>query len=129
MLASDPAREAHWRVILKETPFVLDSQARVLTLNAILAVCAHRQWIAHAVHVRTNHVHAVITAEARPERILSDFKAYCTRTLRSKILDLERRRYWTEHGSTRYLWNQVSVRAAVAYVLDGQGARMARYPD
>ena len=129
MLPTDPDREAHWRTILKETPFVLDDEARVLTLSAILAVCTHRQWIAHAVHVRTNHVHAVITAEARPERMLSNFKAYCTRSLRSKIQDQERRRYWTEHGSTRYLWNKVSVQAAAAYVLEGQGARMARYPD
>jgi hypothetical protein len=29
---------------------------------------------------------------------------------------------------TRYLWNEVSVRAATNYVLNAQGERMACYP-
>ena len=127
MLSHDPGREAHWRGRLSDRPWVLDREARLLTLNAILAVCTRRQWVAHAVHIRSNHVHAVIGGEVRPERMLWDFKAYATRAFRSA--GHIRRRYWTDHGSTRYLWNQVSVQAAVAYVLDGQGAKMACYPE
>ena len=32
-------------------------------------------------HVRSNHVHAVVEAEARPERIMNDFNAYASRHL------------------------------------------------
>jgi hypothetical protein len=84
---------------------------------------------AHAIHGRTTHVHAVISAETAPERILSDCKAYATRAFRRAFPITPRRRYWADHGSTRYLWNEVSLRAAVEYVLHAQGERMACYPD
>ena len=122
----DFRREEYWRSRLNEHPYVLDSQARLLTLEAILAVCRHRRWIPHAVHVRSTHVHAVISGQVTPERIISDCKSYATRALRPTAA-VDRRRYWTKHGSTRYLWGQTSLRAAVSYVLDGQGAKMAFY--
>jgi hypothetical protein len=62
------------------------------------------------------HVHAVISGEATPERLVSDFKAYATRALRRASPNIQRRRYWTCHGSTRYLWNEVSLSAAIDYV-------------
>lgn len=129
MLASNPSRQAWWRARLNETPWMLGPEARCITLETIRSVCKHRQWIAHAIHVRTNHVHAVIAGEEVPERMLSDCKAYATRALRRAFPTVQRRRYWADHGSTRYLWNEVSVRAAVAYVLHGQGEPMAYYPD
>ena len=77
--------------------------------------------------VAVPHVHAVIGGEGKPERMLCDFKAYATRALRSKA-GTRRRRYWADHGSTRYLWNEASVKAAIDYVLNGQGVKMACYP-
>jgi REP element-mobilizing transposase RayT len=128
MLSPDPDRETYWRAHLSEAPWVLDGEARVLTLHAILGVCAYRRWTAHAVHIRTNHVHAVIAGEVAPERMLWDFKGYATRAFRSTPRII-RRRYWTDHGSTRYLWNELSVKAAIEYVLNNQGDRMACYPE
>jgi hypothetical protein len=61
--------------------------------------------------------------------MLSDFKAYATRSLRCAPIIPGRRRYWTDHGSTRYLWNEMSLNAAIEYTLNGQGARMACYPE
>ena len=129
LLAPNPSREAWWRAHLKERPWKLDLEARRITLETIQCVCAHRAWIAHAIHVRTNHVHAVISGEVAPERILSDCKAYATRAFRRASPGTQRRRYWADHGSTRYLWNEVSLRAAIDYVLHAQGERMACYPD
>lgn len=73
------------------------------------------------------HVHAVIAGDTAPERMLTDFKAYATRALRRELPEIRRGRYWARHGSTRYLWNHVSLRAAIDYVLNSQGAAMARY--
>jgi hypothetical protein len=78
---------------------------------------------------RSTHVPAVIGGEGKPERMLSDFKAYATRSLRCATIAPGRRRYWTDHGSTRYLWNETSLNAAIDYVLNGQGTRMACYPE
>lgn len=127
MLAPNPRRQAYWRVHLNESPWMLHPEAQHLTLKALRSVCAHRQWIAHAIHIRTTHVHAVVAGETAPERMLSDFKAYATRALRRDLPGIQRHRYWAHHGSTRYLWKQVSLRAAIDYVLNGQGERMACY--
>lgn len=129
VLASNPMRQAWWRAHLNEPPWTLDPESRRLTLETVLSVCRHRQWIAHAIHVRKTHVHAVLSGEATPERMLSDCKAYATRALRRDVPSVHRRRYWSVHGSTRYLWNAVSLRAAVDYVLHGQGEPLAYYPN
>jgi hypothetical protein len=39
-----------------------------------------------------------------------------------------RRKRWSAHGSTRYLWTEEEVRRAVEYVLIGQGEPMEVYP-
>jgi hypothetical protein len=72
-------------------------------------------------------VRAVVAGQATPERMLSDFKAYATRALRSATGIPQRRRYWTYHGSTRYLWNVGALKAAIDYVIDGQGVKMQCY--
>jgi Transposase IS200 like len=128
MRAPNLSWQAWWRAHLNETPWRLDVEAGRITLETILSVCTYRQWIAHALHVRTNHVHAVITGETTPERMLSDCKAYSTRAFRRAYPNLQRRRYWADHGSTRYLWNPVNLKAAIEYVLHGQGEPMACYP-
>jgi hypothetical protein len=125
----NPSRETYWKSRLSESPYLLDRETRSLVLDAILAVCAHRQWIAHAVHVRSTHVHAVVFGEVKPERMLADFKAYATRSIRSRSVAGGRSRHWAIHESTRYLWNETSVKAAIEYVLNGQGTRMSCYPD
>ena len=103
-------------VIMRETPWFLDHDDRVLALRAILTVCDYRAC-------------SVVTGEVKPERMMCDFKAYATRALRPAHPEWKRKRFWTEHGSTRYLWDENSLRAAVTYVLHGQGEPMACYPE
>lgn len=126
LLPSNPGRVSYWQQRLNESPWTMDANARSMVLNAICSVCMHRQWTPHAVHVRTTHVHSVVTGGVAPERMLREFKAYSTRALRSGAADA-RCRYWTRHGSTRYLWCQASLTAAVDYVLNAQGDRLACY--
>ncbi|MBV9265179.1 MAG: hypothetical protein JO061_03320 [Acidobacteriaceae bacterium] len=130
LLTRNAQREKYWRIQLNEFPCTFDQEARIRVLEAILSVCFYRRWVTHAIHVRSMHVHAVLCGEARPERMIIDLKAYATRSLRSGAVGPNQRsRYWTRHGSTRYLWNEVSLLAAIDYVLNGQGARMSCYPN
>jgi hypothetical protein len=129
ILAGNPLREAYWRTHLKEPPWILREQTQRTTLEAILGVCKNRGWFPHGIHVRTTHIHAVVSGGASAERMLSDFKAYATQALRSTRSGNQRRHYWTHHGSTRYIWNEVSLNAAIDYVLNQQGTLMAHYPD
>ena len=50
-------------------------------LAVIQRHCAYRGWNLLAAHVRSNHVHIIVEAETRPEKIMNEFKAYASREL------------------------------------------------
>ncbi len=129
VLAADTNRVNGDRERSTQPAYELDETRRELVLKALREVCQHRQWPLLAVHVRTNHVHAVVAASALPERIMNDFKAYSTRALNRSGLDNRDAKRWTRHGSTRRLWRQRDVEAAIRYVIDGQGDPMAVFVD
>ena len=120
----DPSSELRGfeRSELKEPPYEMDESAREIVLAALLEVCRYRRWHARSIHVRTAHVHAVVTSPATPEKVMNDFKAYASRALNRT--QMGRTRYWASHGSTRYLWSQEQVIEEVTYVRDQQGERM-----
>jgi hypothetical protein len=120
----DPAWVAASRKAMTEECFGLNARGRWIVLESMQRVCAHRQWGLVAGHVRTTHVHAVVSAPLTPECLLHDFKAYATRALNESERS---RRRWTRHGSTRYLWTRVDVDVAVDYVVHRQGEPMALY--
>jgi REP element-mobilizing transposase RayT len=105
----------------RQAAVTLDAVARRLVKAAITEVCAHRNWSVHALNVRTNHVHAVVAAPVRPERIVHDLKSYATRALRRARRAAQGISTWTAGGSTRYLWNPAALRSASEYVAFGQG--------
>jgi REP element-mobilizing transposase RayT len=88
--------------------------------------CSDRHWSLPA-HVRTNHVHLVVEADVRPERIMNDLKSYASRCLNRMELDEPARKRWARHGSTRWLWKPRDVLAAIRYVVDEQGDRVAAF--
>ena len=97
----------------------MDAPEREIVLASIRRVCEHKGW---PLHGRTNHVHAVVSADLAPEFVMNAFKSYASRALGVKAR-------WARHGSTRYLWSKETVDAAIHYVLEKQGIAMARYPD
>jgi len=112
------------RSAMDQAPYALDQHSRMAVLEALHEVCTHRGWSLLAAHVRTNHVHIVVEAEARPERIMNDFKSYASRRLNDLSADPSNRKRWARHGSTRWLWNDQSVREAIRYVAEKQGEPM-----
>ena len=126
-LAPDCQVETQRRNALRQAPYTLEQPRRQVVLRTVCEVCAHRSWILHAVHVRTTHVHVVVTAPASPEKVMADLKAWASRRLREAFGEDADRDRWTQHGSTRYLNDAKSLAAAVAYVVDEQGNPMAVY--
>jgi REP element-mobilizing transposase RayT len=110
---------------MDQPPYHLDQIRRDAVLRAIQDVCVHRGWNLLAAHVRSNHVHAVVEAEMPPERVMSDFKAYASRSLNRMRLEDPNRKRWARHGSTRWLWKPQNVLAAIQYVVAEQGADMS----
>jgi REP element-mobilizing transposase RayT len=57
-----------------------------------------------AAHVRTNHIHVVVEADLRPERVMNDLKPYASRYLNQLGLDEPARKSW-------WLWKPVGRRS------------------
>ena len=94
-------------------------------LEAMIGVCDYQFWVVHAIHVRSNHFHVVVTADGEPEVVLGELKAYASRALNERFG--RRASYWARQGSTRWLWNPHDVNGAVEYVLERQGEPMEVY--
>jgi REP element-mobilizing transposase RayT len=128
VLAPDAERFAREREKMNEPPFYLDAPRRQITLRAICEIVNRKRWTLHAVHVRSNHVHVVLSANGPPELVMNDLKTAASRRLNKAYPAEHGRTRWTRHGSTRYLWSEESVAQKVRYVLDEQGEAMERYP-
>ena len=129
VLPRDPQRRARERNELAEPPYYLDGPRRQVTLHALCEIARRKGWALHAVHVRSNQVHVVVTAAGAPERVLNDLKTAASRRLNQVFPAEQDRTRWTRHGSTRYLRTEEAVAEKVDYVLHGQGEPMERFPD
>ena len=116
---------------MNEEKLTLDGDERRIVEETIREHFRVRGWQLHAVNVRTNHVHVVVSAAARdPDEVMNQFKAWCTRKLKehersrgTPATDI-RMHWWTERGSRRWLNDETSLSAAIDYVVEGQGATL-----
>ncbi|MGD9721288.1 MAG: hypothetical protein AB7U76_08670 [Pirellulales bacterium] len=124
----DPERKSAAAKRMCEAPCVLDGDQRGIVESTVARHCGLRGWALHAINCRTNHVHVVLTAaRMHPDDVRDQLKAWCTRKLRelevARIgprLNLLRKRWWTEKGSSRFINDEDSLEAAVTYVHDRQ---------
>ena len=125
--APDPNRLDDSRQRMTSAAIRLDPGQRQLVETTIRDHCQIRKWTLHAVNVRTNHIHVVVTAEMAPEKVMEQFKAWCSRRL-SEAAGLVpapdtkngKRRWWTEHGSTKWINDEDYFHNAVRYVNERQ---------
>ena len=127
LVAPDEHRERAMKEAMVQPPYVLGATEREVVCRAIVALCAERGWALLAVHVRSNHVHVVVSAERDPERIMSDMKGRASRDLTRAGFDSTERKRWTRHGSTKHLFREDEVADKIDYTLNRQGVRMAVY--
>ncbi|MFM9957757.1 MAG: hypothetical protein ACKVZJ_06755 [Phycisphaerales bacterium] len=121
LLPPDPECERRESKELKHPPVELDACRRFVVDRTIREVCSFRRWSIHALHVRTTHVHFVVSTRNPPERVLRDCKAYATRRLREAGLIDDATDSWSHHGSTRYLTRDEDFHSAVRYTMLEQG--------
>jgi len=124
---ASPERVAMKSQQMDQEPYILDQERRAVVLAALRNVCLYRKWNLLAAHVRTNHVHAVVEAEVRPETVMHAFKSYASRDLNRLGTDEPERKRWARHGSTRWLWKDEEVEEVIRYVVSGQGEPMEVY--
>jgi REP element-mobilizing transposase RayT len=128
LLEADAVRENEERAAMEQPPYVMRAPERDIVCKAIVTLAAERGWVVLAIHVRSTHVHVVIQTEERdPGRTMSDLKGRASRDLNRAGFDSSQRRRWTRHGSTKHLFHEDKVEAAIHYTLDEQGERMTWY--
>ena len=104
---------------LKESPLILNVHQREVVEQTISSHCKIRNWKLHAVNVRSNHAHVVVTApDYTPEKVALQFKAWCTRKLKAAYPD--RSRFWTEGTSCRWINFDADLAKAIEYTIEAQ---------
>ncbi|PQO47491.1 transposase [Blastopirellula marina] len=96
----------------------LNSQQRIIAEQAIRDHCQFRNWQLFAVNCRSNHVHAVVSADLHPKEVLRQLKAWATRRLNEA--DSPQDAWWAEKGSIRYLNSEAALEGGIVYVRDAQ---------
>lgn len=129
LIPPKPSLEYYEKQNQKHPAITFEPVQRQIILETIREVCSYRHWSPYAIHVRTNHVHVVVSVSKKPEKALHDFQAYATRHLREQYPILKDRKIWTRHGSTRYLWDRKKLFETILYVIHEQGEHMEYWYD
>ena len=125
----DPARELEAMARMTEDACRLSAGQREVVQRQIAETCRHRGWRLHAVNCRSNHVHVVVSAgDTPPKKIRAHLKAWATRCLKQHAhsladpsgSDANRENWWAERGSIRFLYGELSLEAAIVYVMEYQ---------
>lgn len=123
----DAELERDARQRMEEEAVVLTEVQRTLVEQTISDHCRIRGWELHAVNVRTNHIHVVVTADRNADEVMNQLKAWCSRKL-SDAAGLTtpvakkagRRRWFTEGGGKEHIESERYLANAITYVLERQ---------
>ena len=108
VVPSDAERKSN--EVEKTKAYFLDEVYREIALKAIIEIAAKIAWKLWAAHVRSNHVHVMVSTNAPVERFMNDVETAISRRL-NKAFPVECNWVrWTRHGSTRYLWRDDQIR-------------------
>ena len=125
----DPERERQARECMAESAVLLNPEQRNRVTETIYEHSRIRAWALHAVNVRTNHAHVVVTCACAGEKARDEFKLWTSRRL-SDLACLTtpvarkagRRHWWTEGGDVRPIDDEQYLANAVEYVVNMQGS-------
>lgn len=107
--------QATMKPLMKESSVRFSCDAKAIVRRSIEKSCEVKNWALHALAVQSNHVHVVLTVyESSPDDVMKRLKAYASRAMNAELG--RRKRWWTRHGSTRYLTTPQSMQRAVEYV-------------
>ena len=118
---AEPLLETWHRDRLNHGVVILDASMRSVADKAIREICQLRSWTLWAVAVRSNHVHAVITAaDYKPTLVRDQLKAKTTRELRQTFVIWKHRPVWTAKGDIEFLDSESDIEQCVDYVVEAQ---------
>jgi REP element-mobilizing transposase RayT len=111
--------EAHAKSLMNEPDVTLTETQRQIVEATIREHCRIRKWTLHAVNVRSNHVHVVVSADIHPDQVMAQFKAWCSRRLNEATKNPPPK-WWAGHGSTKWIDDDRYLDESIRYVVEGQ---------
>ncbi len=125
-----PLLEA-WRADRLKYPIqLLDDYGRCTVESMIAKHCAIRSWHLWIANARSNHVHAVVTANShRGDTVRDQMKANCTTALREHDVVFQNRPVWSVGGDWRCVNSEEELYRVIEYVRDAQERKFLDYPD
>ena len=115
-----PKLEAWCRDQMKGDAVLLSPTDRETVELAIREHCQYRKWYLFAVNPRSNHIHVVVRADAKPKAVRDQLKANSTRHLRQQAKPLDAVKTWTTGGDIEFIDNQDDLEQVIRYVLEAQ---------
>ncbi|GHT31926.1 hypothetical protein FACS189427_05720 [Planctomycetales bacterium] len=117
---------------LTQEPFYLSASERLLADNLIRQFSEEQGWTLHALSVRSNHLHIVVTVNNRLtieaavcgcpsakltiDQTMRSIKSLVTRELRKRGIISADKKVWTKYGSTKYIFDEHYLQNAIRYV-------------
>ncbi len=95
---------------------LLSPRDREIVEDACREHCEFRGWHLFAVSAMSNHVHAVVAADEKPQKVRDQLKANCTRRLRNQETPLIAERTWTRGGDCSIVDGDEEIESAIIYV-------------
>jgi REP element-mobilizing transposase RayT len=122
--SDNPRLRGYAERIMKGAPVYLTAKQAAPLLEQLQETAAHRGWELLAVAILANHVHLVVgvAGDPDPADLLRDFKSYGSRRLNQLGKKPLNGSWWAESGSRRVLKTELSLRAAIRYVLEQEHA-------
>ena len=120
-----PSLEAWCRSHMTGAPVILNPQQRQQVDSVCRKHAVIRGWGLHAISVRSNHVHIVVTADRAPQTVRDQFKANATRVLREEPDSITQEKIWTRGGDCEIVDGEANMELVIQYVTEAQD-RMGR---
>ena len=114
-----------------ETSFKMQENYRDTVLQSVMETCRYNHWHLFALHIRIEHMHLVVQSSMPKEKTMGKIKCYATKDLKKSHPELlQRKNFWSRHGSTKNIWAPEAIFPALYYVVKKQGKKpMALYYD
>jgi REP element-mobilizing transposase RayT len=112
---ADRQREDAARARMVGEPVSLTIEQRREVEAAIHDLAQRYDWLIHATAIQADHGHVVITAPRVGNELRDALKAVASKWLNRKF---ERKTWWAEGGSAKYIWTEDYLAGAAKYVRD-----------
>ena len=127
LIRRNHGQKNHERRLVKQGGYSLDNRKAAIALSAIRETAAQRNWNLLACHMDQTHVHVVVIADQKPERVMGDLKSSSSRALTKAGCVCQSGKRWASGGGKQNLRNYYYLLQSIGYTIDKHDKPLASY--